>query len=54
MLGFVICTVDHAIYCRGGKGEKLIVGVYVDGLLITGPVPRVLADLSRRWQPCLR
>jgi hypothetical protein len=36
MLGFVICTVDHAIYCRGGKGEKLIVGVYVDGLLITG------------------
>jgi hypothetical protein len=36
MLGFVICTVDHAIYCRGEKGEKLIVGVYVDGLLITG------------------
>jgi hypothetical protein len=35
MLGFVKCTVDHAIYCRGGKGERLIVGVYVDDLLIT-------------------
>jgi hypothetical protein len=30
MLGFVKCTADHAIYCRGGKGERLIVGVYVD------------------------
>jgi hypothetical protein len=36
MLGFIKCNVDHAIYCRGGKGERLIVGVYVDDLLITG------------------
>jgi hypothetical protein len=35
MLGFVKCTADHAIYCRVGKGERLIVGVYVDDLLIT-------------------
>jgi hypothetical protein len=36
MLGFIKCNADHAIYCRGGKGERLIVGVYVDDLLITG------------------
>jgi hypothetical protein len=35
MLGFVKCIADHAIYCRGGKGERLIVGVYVDDLLVT-------------------
>jgi hypothetical protein len=36
MLGFINCNADHAIYCRGGKGERLIVGVYVDDLVITG------------------
>jgi hypothetical protein len=36
MLGFIKCNADHAIYCRGEKGERLIVGVYVDDLLITG------------------
>jgi hypothetical protein len=36
MLGFIKCNADHAIYCRGSKGERLIVGVYVDDLVITG------------------
>jgi hypothetical protein len=36
MLGFIKCNVDHAIYYRGGKGERLIVGVYVDDLVIIG------------------
>jgi hypothetical protein len=36
ILGFVKCTADHAIYCRGRKGKRLIVGVYVDELLIIG------------------
>jgi hypothetical protein len=36
MLGFIKYNVDHAIYCRGGKGERLIVGVYVDDLIISG------------------
>jgi hypothetical protein len=35
MLGFVKCNDDHAIYCRGEKGERLIMGVYVDDLIIT-------------------
>jgi hypothetical protein len=36
ILSFVKCTADHAIYCRGRKGKRLIVGVYVDELLIIG------------------
>jgi hypothetical protein len=36
MLGFIKRNVDHAIYCHGGKGERLIVGVYVNDLIITG------------------
>ncbi len=36
MLGFIKCNADHAIYCWGGKGERLIVGVYVDDLIISG------------------
>jgi hypothetical protein len=36
MLGFIKCNADHAIYCRGRKGERLIVGVYVDDLIISG------------------
>jgi hypothetical protein len=36
MLGFIKCNADHAIYCCGGKGERLIMGVYVDDLIIIG------------------
>jgi hypothetical protein len=36
ILGFVKCPSDHAIYCRGEGGNRLIVGVYVDDLIITG------------------
>jgi hypothetical protein len=36
MLGFIKCNAHHAIYCRGGKRERLIVGVYVDDLIISG------------------
>ncbi|WVZ98205.1 LOW QUALITY PROTEIN: hypothetical protein U9M48_043674 [Paspalum notatum var. saurae] len=36
VLGFVKCPSEHAIYCRGGGVERLVVGVYVDDLVITG------------------
>ena len=36
LLGFVRSTSDHAIYCRGSGVERLVVGVYVDDLVITG------------------
>jgi hypothetical protein len=35
-LGFAKCASDSAIYCRGTRSERLIVGVYVDDLVVTG------------------
>jgi hypothetical protein len=36
-LGFLRCPSEPAIYCRGNKGGvRLVVGVYVDDLIITG------------------
>jgi hypothetical protein len=36
VLGFEKCPSEHAIYCRGVGTERLVVGVYVDDLIITG------------------
>jgi hypothetical protein len=36
VLGFKKCPSEHAIYCRGAGSERLVVGVYVDDLIITG------------------
>jgi hypothetical protein len=47
MLGFVKCTADHAIYYRGGKGEMLIVGVYVDDLLIIGTSTKSIGSFKQ-------
>jgi hypothetical protein len=36
VLGFVKCPSEHAIYCKGTGADRLVVGVYVDDLVITG------------------
>jgi hypothetical protein len=35
-LGFIRCDLDHAFYSRTDNNEFAVVGVYVDGLIITG------------------
>ena len=35
-LGFLCSTSEHAVYTRGKNSHRLIVGVYVDDLVITG------------------
>jgi hypothetical protein len=35
-LGFTRCVDEHGMYTRGSGAERLIVGVYVDDLIITG------------------
>jgi len=35
-LGFTRCISEHGMYTRGKGGGRLIVGVYVDDLIITG------------------
>lgn len=35
-LGFIKCPFEHAVYTKREGSESLIVGVYVDDLLVTG------------------
>ena len=35
-LGFTRCATEHALYTRRWEKEELIVGVYVDNLIVTG------------------
>ena len=35
-LGFKRCPLEHAVYTKNSKGSNLLVGVYVDDLIITG------------------
>jgi hypothetical protein len=35
-MGFMKCPSDHAIYCKGKGVKRLIVGVYIDDLIIIG------------------
>ena len=35
-LGFVKCAQEQAVYTRNHEAEILIVGVYVDDLIVTG------------------
>ena len=36
MLGFTRCAIVHALYMRRWGKEELVVGVYVDELIVTG------------------
>jgi hypothetical protein len=35
-LGFRRCITEHRMYIRGGVENRLVVGVYVDDLIISG------------------
>ncbi|XP_074337622.1 uncharacterized protein LOC141674816 [Apium graveolens] len=46
-LGFQRCPYEHAMYTRRNKGDALIVGVYVDDLLIPGTSLEVVEEFKR-------
>jgi hypothetical protein len=46
VLGFIKCPSEHAIYCRGDGAEKLVVGVYVDDLIITGCSSNIIQNFK--------
>jgi hypothetical protein len=47
-LGFLKCTSDPAIYCRGNKnGVKLVVGVPVDDLIIIGSTKQGIMSFKK-------
>jgi hypothetical protein len=54
MLGFIKCNADHAIYCRDSKGERLIVGVYVDDLVITGSSNKSIQKFKQEMSTVFR
>jgi hypothetical protein len=47
-LGFIRCELDHALYRRTENNEFLVVGVYVDDLIITGTSASVIDRFKRQ------
>ena len=39
-MGFVKCTQEQAVYTRGNTNTRIIVGIYVDDLILTGEDPK--------------
>lgn len=50
LLGFAKCSVEHAVYRKGSGESLLIVGVYVDDLIICGPSVKEIADFKRKMK----
>lgn len=48
--GFVKCPFEHAVYVRRDGNEALIVGVYVDNLLVTGSTVTNIERFKRQME----
>jgi hypothetical protein len=46
-LGFTRCPSEHAVYARGNASSRLLIGVYVDDLIITGCSKLEIAKFKR-------
>ena len=46
-LGFTRCTTEHTLYMRRWGKEELVVGVYVDDLIISGPRAEDIGSFKR-------
>jgi hypothetical protein len=49
-LGFKRCQLDHALYRRGSGDSYLLVGVYVDDLIITGATGDAISQFKAQMQ----
>jgi hypothetical protein len=49
-LGFTKCATEHAVYGRGTSSSRLLVGVYVDDLIITGSDRQEIARFKQEMQ----
>lgn len=47
-LGFSKCKVEHAVYRKGDGESLLVVGVYVDDLIICGPSVSKIAEFKQQ------
>jgi hypothetical protein len=48
ILGFEKCPSEYAMYCRGASADRLIVGVYVDDLVITGASSKNILEFKQQ------
>ena len=49
-LGFSRCPSEHAVYARGTASSRLVVGVYVDDLIITGSDKEEIDGFKKEMQ----
>ena len=49
-LGFSECPSEHAVYARGTTSSRLVVGVYVDDLIITGSDEEEIDGFKKEMQ----
>ena len=47
-LGFTRCTQEQAVYIRGKNCSGVIVGVYVDDLIVTDKDPAAIAEFKQQ------
>jgi hypothetical protein len=48
--GFVHSPLEHGLYARGDLGSRLLVGVYVDDLIVIGGCTKVISEFKRQMQ----
>ena len=53
-LGFQWCETEHALYTRRRGKEELVVGVYVDDLIITGACTEDINSFKREMAACFQ
>lgn len=49
-LGFERCQLDYVLYMRGNNDDFLLVGVYVDDLIITGTTADAIDHFKKQMQ----
>ena len=49
-LGFQRCATEHALYTRQWGKEELVVGVYVDDLIVTGARTEDINRIKQGYQ----
>jgi hypothetical protein len=49
-LGFQQSPLEHGLYARGDSGTRLLVGVYVDDLIVIGGCTKIINEFKRQMQ----
>jgi hypothetical protein len=53
-LGFTKCPSEQAVYTRGKDGERLLLGVYVDDLIVIGASTTTVGEFKKEMTSLFR